>query len=135
MNLFLDLFFYAYTGTLLVVVLYCFLQLHLLWQTRKAKQKPVPGTQLAASELPFVTVQLPIFNEKYVVERLIDAVAMLDYPKDRFEIHVLDDSTDETVDIVRRKVAAGFSNRAHPADEAAGLQGGCPPRRHEGGTG
>lgn len=55
---------------------------------------------------PFVTIQLPIFNEKYVIERLIDAVARFDYPKDRFEIHILDDSTDETVEITRRKVEA-----------------------------
>jgi len=53
---------------------------------------------------PFVTVQLPIYNEMYVVERLIDSIAGFDYPRDRFEIHVLDDSTDETVEIVRRKV-------------------------------
>ncbi len=53
---------------------------------------------------PFVTVQLPIYNEMYVVERLIDSVAAFDYPRNRFEIHILDDSTDETVQIVRRKV-------------------------------
>ncbi len=56
-------------------------------------------------EYPFVTVQLPIFNELYVVERLIDSIAEFDYPKDRFEIQVLDDSTDETLDISRAKVA------------------------------
>ncbi len=55
---------------------------------------------------PFVTVQLPIYNELYVIERLIDSVAAFDYPKGRFEIHVLDDSTDETVEVVRRKVEA-----------------------------
>jgi cellulose synthase/poly-beta-1,6-N-acetylglucosamine synthase-like glycosyltransferase len=55
-------------------------------------------------EYPFVTVQLPIFNEKYVVERLIDNIVQFDYPKDRFEIHVLDDSTDETVEITKQKV-------------------------------
>ena len=54
---------------------------------------------------PFVTVQLPIYNEMYVIERLIDAVAEFDYPKDRYEIHILDDSTDETLDIVAAKVA------------------------------
>ena len=64
-------------------------------------------------EVPFVTVQLPIFNEMFVVERLIDSVAKFEYPKDRFEIHVLDDSTDETVDITLKKVeeykAKGFN--------------------------
>jgi cellulose synthase/poly-beta-1,6-N-acetylglucosamine synthase-like glycosyltransferase len=57
------------------------------------------------SDLPFVTVQLPIYNEKYVIERLIEAVVDFDYPKSRYEIHILDDSTDDTVDIVRKRVA------------------------------
>ena len=47
-------------------------------------------------ELPFVTIQLPIFNEQFVIERLIEACCRLEYPRDRFEIQVLDDSTDET---------------------------------------
>jgi cellulose synthase/poly-beta-1,6-N-acetylglucosamine synthase-like glycosyltransferase len=58
------------------------------------------------SAYPFVTVQLPIYNEMYVVERLIDSIAAFDYPKERFEIHILDDSTDETVEITRQKVEA-----------------------------
>jgi cellulose synthase/poly-beta-1,6-N-acetylglucosamine synthase-like glycosyltransferase len=60
----------------------------------------------ALEELPRVTVQLPIYNEVYVVERLIDAVAAFDYPKDRLEIQVLDDSTDET-----REIAAASARR------------------------
>ncbi len=51
-----------------------------------------------------VTIQLPLYNEQYVVERLIQAVCEIDYPKERLEIQVLDDSTDETVDIVARAV-------------------------------
>jgi cellulose synthase/poly-beta-1,6-N-acetylglucosamine synthase-like glycosyltransferase len=51
--------------------------------------------------LPRVTVQLPIFNEQYVVDRLLDAVCRLDYPKDKLDIQLLDDSTDETVDVAR----------------------------------
>ncbi len=54
---------------------------------------------------PMVTIQLPIFNEMYVVHRLIDAVCALDYPKEKLEIQVLDDSLDETKEIVARKVA------------------------------
>ncbi|MCH8318423.1 MAG: glycosyltransferase, partial [Bacteroidetes bacterium] len=57
-----------------------------------------------ALNVPFVTIQLPLYNELYVVERLIDAVSALKYPKDRFEIQVLDDSTDETVKIVAKKI-------------------------------
>ncbi len=58
---------------------------------------------------PHVTVQLPVFNERFVVDRLIAAAAALDYPRDKLEIQVLDDSTDDTVDIVAvavRQVAA-----------------------------
>ncbi|MEN8154916.1 MAG: cellulose synthase family protein [Acidobacteriota bacterium] len=56
------------------------------------------------NKLPFVTIQLPIFNEMYVVERLIDSVVKIDYPKDRLEIQVLDDSTDETKKIAKNRV-------------------------------
>lgn len=52
-------------------------------------------------ELPRVTVQLPIFNEQYVVERLLDAVCRLDYPREKLDIQLLDDSTDETVEVAR----------------------------------
>src|SRR5437588_7890223 len=54
--------------------------------------------------LPRVTIQLPVFNEMYVVERLIDAVARIRYPRERLEVQVLDDSTDETQGIARAKV-------------------------------
>src|SRR5262249_37573639 len=50
--------------------------------------------------VPYVTVQLPLFNERYVAARLVRAVAVLDYPADRLEIQVLDDSTDDTAEIV-----------------------------------
>ena len=54
---------------------------------------PEPPTP---AEWPAVTVQLPVFNELHVVERLIDAVAAMDYPRDRLQVQVLDDSVDET---------------------------------------
>jgi cellulose synthase/poly-beta-1,6-N-acetylglucosamine synthase-like glycosyltransferase len=63
---------------------------------------PVPRSRFR--DLPRVTVQLPVFNEMYVVERLIGAVCQLDYPADRLEVQVLDDSTDETTGIARRCV-------------------------------
>src|SRR6201999_2183766 len=61
-------------------------------------------------DLPFVTVQLPIYNEQYVIDRLIDACCRLDYPRDRFEIELLDDSTDETTQVAEeivQRYAAG----------------------------
>jgi cellulose synthase/poly-beta-1,6-N-acetylglucosamine synthase-like glycosyltransferase len=56
------------------------------------------------TEWPPVTIQLPVFNEKYTVERLMRAVTRLDYPADRLQIQVLDDSTDDTVDLINRLV-------------------------------
>ena len=69
-------------------------------------RKPVQTPSVPREALPRVTIQLPLFNEMYVAERLIDAVCALDYPKDRLEIQVLDDSTDETREIVAQRVAA-----------------------------
>jgi cellulose synthase/poly-beta-1,6-N-acetylglucosamine synthase-like glycosyltransferase len=73
--------------------------------------KPLPPPEV----FPAVTVQLPIFNEMYVADRLINAVCELDYPKELLEIQVLDDSTDETTAIaelaVRRHAARGFNIR------------------------
>jgi cellulose synthase/poly-beta-1,6-N-acetylglucosamine synthase-like glycosyltransferase len=56
-------------------------------------------------DLPLVTIQLPLYNEVYVIERLVNAVCAMEYPIDKLEIQVLDDSTDETVEVSRRLVA------------------------------
>lgn len=69
---------------------------------RYRAHRPEPLGRLP--ELPHVTVQLPLFNEMYVATRLLESVARIHYPKDRFEIQVLDDSTDETQELCRRKV-------------------------------
>jgi cellulose synthase/poly-beta-1,6-N-acetylglucosamine synthase-like glycosyltransferase len=63
---------------------------------------PCPPVQ--ENDLPHVTVQLPIYNERYVVGRLIDAAAQLDYPRDRLQIQVIDDSTDDTTEIAQEIV-------------------------------
>jgi len=70
---------------------------------RHRNNKPKAAGSFA--DLPAVTVQLPLFNEMYVVERLLDSVAQIRYPRDRFQIQVLDDSTDETQQICQRKIA------------------------------
>jgi cellulose synthase/poly-beta-1,6-N-acetylglucosamine synthase-like glycosyltransferase len=72
---------------------------------RKKKNISPLEKPLLLDRLPVVTVQLPVYNERYVIERLIDAVIAFDYPKDKLEIQLLDDSTDDTVDIIARKVA------------------------------
>ncbi len=70
---------------------------------RHRRNVPVPMDTYR--ELPEVTVQLAIFNEMYVVERLLDAVSRLDYPRDRLQIQILDDSTDETRELARARAA------------------------------
>jgi cellulose synthase/poly-beta-1,6-N-acetylglucosamine synthase-like glycosyltransferase len=67
---------------------------------KKARECP----SITEDELPFVTVQLPLFNESTVATRLLEAVAGINYPRDRFEIQVLDDSTDETQALMRAHV-------------------------------
>ena len=90
----------------LLITLACY-GLHRYWMIylyyKHRKETPTPVGRL--DPLPKVTVQLPLYNEMYVAERLIDAVAALDYPKDKLQVQVLDDSTDETTDIVNRKAA------------------------------
>jgi cellulose synthase/poly-beta-1,6-N-acetylglucosamine synthase-like glycosyltransferase len=78
----------------------------LLWRWFKTRREPqLPLRRFDDSELPGVTVQLPLFNERYVVEALLDAVCAIDYPKDRLQIQVLDDSTDDTTVIAAECVA------------------------------
>jgi len=66
-----------------------------------AYRKNVPGAPPPVANWPKVTIQLPIFNERYVIERLVDAVSQFDYPRELLDIQVLDDSTDETCDVAR----------------------------------
>ncbi len=75
----------------------------MMYYHRKYGHKnPVPDSEFKPDKL--VTIQLPLYNEMYVIERLIDAVCEIDYPKDKMEIQVLDDSTDETTAIVAKVV-------------------------------
>ena len=96
------------------ILCYSLIQAHLAFiylrfqKKGKAKDEALPAAP-ADSEVPFVTVQLPVYNEMYVVERLIESVSDFDYPLDRFEIQVLDDSTDESVEIIARKVKTRFN--------------------------
>src|SRR5262245_28715289 len=70
---------------------------------RRPRRDETPVERFA--ELPVVTVQLPIYNERFVVERLLESVCRIDWPSDRLEVQLLDDSTDETTAIAARKVA------------------------------
>jgi cellulose synthase/poly-beta-1,6-N-acetylglucosamine synthase-like glycosyltransferase len=95
--------------------------------TKNRDQVPRPAGQF--DPLPVVTVQLPVFNEMYVVDRLIGAVARLEYPRDRLEIQVLDDSTDETREIaeaaVRRLTARGLDVKYLHRTDRKGYKAGA----------
>ena len=90
-----------YSVSVFFIILFSIGQLSLLvlfFRNRGKSHQP-----LTPSKLPLITVQLPIYNERYVIGRLLKAVAMLDYPKEKMEIQILDDSTDETSDICQRE--------------------------------
>ncbi|MGH8095361.1 MAG: cellulose synthase family protein [Chthoniobacterales bacterium] len=103
-------------------------------------RKRVPRPQAHFNELPVITVQLPLYNEIYVVERLLKSVSEIDYPREHLQIQVLDDSTDETRELtascVRRLAARGFDveliQRTNRVGYKAGaLEAGLPTARGE----
>lgn len=102
-------------------------QLVYLYFRNRKNRTTDPHTRF--EELPHVTVQLPIFNEQFVVDRLVDAVCRLDYPKDKLDIQVLDDSTDETVDVanavVQRYAALGYPVSYHHRSNRHGFKAGA----------
>ena len=89
----------AYLLVLAYVTAYCLLQLRLLGSYLRDRRDPPPPPRRPA-RWPRVTVQVPLYNERYVATRVIDAVCGFDYPADRLQVQVLDDSTDDTVAIV-----------------------------------
>ncbi len=96
-----------YSVSLLLIFMYALAQLNLLFNYLSSKKQKdnCPKFDLSnPEEIPYVTIQLPVFNEMYVMERLLDNIAKIDYPKNKLEIQVLDDSTDETVESTRKQI-------------------------------
>jgi cellulose synthase/poly-beta-1,6-N-acetylglucosamine synthase-like glycosyltransferase len=89
-----------YFAVLIILASYGFHRYWLVYAYFKHR-KNVPGPPPALAAWPKVTIQLPIYNERYVIERLVDAVARFDYPRELLDIQVLDDSTDETQEVAR----------------------------------
>ncbi|SMC00342.1 Glucomannan 4-beta-mannosyltransferase [Hymenobacter roseosalivarius DSM 11622] len=85
-------------------------QLQLTVLARRAYRRPPLPAPAPPSEWPLVTVQLPVYNELYVIERIIDAAAALTYPSDKLHIQILDDSTDETVTLAAARIAFHRAN-------------------------
>jgi len=123
-DLFLLVPYFAILGTLAFYGLHRYRMIYLY----KRHARPQPPAPPPPADWPRVTVQLPLYNEKYVAERLIETVAGLDYPRERLEIQVLDDSTDDTVEVARavveRYTALGFDihyiHRSHRTGYKAG---------------
>jgi cellulose synthase/poly-beta-1,6-N-acetylglucosamine synthase-like glycosyltransferase len=129
----------AYFFVLVILAVYGWHRYYLVYlYMRNKDRQPKPGP--LQDPLPVVTIQLPLYNEMYVADRLIDAVCRIEYPRDRLEIQVLDDSTDETGSIadlaVRRFAAQGFDikyfHRANRVGYKAGaLEAGLKVARGE----
>jgi len=129
----------AYFFVLVILAIYGWHRYYLVYlYMRNKDRQPKPGPM--PNPLPVVTIQLPLYNEMYVADRLIEAVCRIEYPRERLEIQVLDDSTDETGSIadlaVRRFAAQGFDikyfHRANRVGYKAGaLEAGLKVARGE----
>ncbi len=112
-NLFDACMLLPYFGVMIVLSFYGIHRYTLCYQYFKYRKNSNPVPPRRFDELPLVTVQLPIFNEQFVIDRLIEAVCAMDYPQEKLEIQVLDDSTDETREVassvVERYAALGHN--------------------------
>src|SRR5205807_5023477 len=118
----------AYFFVLIVLAIYGWHRYYLVYLYMSNRDKePTLGPPL--DPLPAVTIQLPLYNEMYVADRLIDAVCRIDYPRELLEIQVLDDSSDETCAIaeraVRRWTAEGIDIKYFHREDRVGYKAGA----------
>ena len=105
-----------YGLSLILIFIYSLTQLNLLHSFLKYQQKESKETPLRIQKnWPSVTVQLPLYNELYVVERLLSCITALDYPKDKLQIQVLDDSTDESLALTKTLVQQ-YQKKGYPIE-------------------
>jgi cellulose synthase/poly-beta-1,6-N-acetylglucosamine synthase-like glycosyltransferase len=117
-----------YFTILIILSIYGVHRYHLTWTyLRHRRNAPKPLSEFET--LPRITIQLPIYNERYVVERLLEAITRIDYPRELLEIQLLDDSTDETRIAASRLVSeyarAGFSMTYHHRNNRSGFKAGA----------
>jgi len=96
-----------YSIALLLIFAYALMQLNLLFNYLRGKKSELDAPKFdltKETETPYITIQLPVFNELYVMDRLLDNISKIEYPKHRLEIQVLDDSTDESLQNTAKKV-------------------------------
>jgi len=120
---------WPYFVVMIILAMYGLHRYQLVWMYYHNQKNRVTGPPGRFAELPRVTIQLPIFNEQYVVERLVEAICKLDYPKDKLDIQVLDDSTDETAQVARtvveRYAALGNPITFHHRTNREGFKAGA----------
>ncbi len=98
----------VYAIALILIFIYALAQLNLLYNFLRAIGKNSKCEKFDFSkeeEIPYVTIQLPVYNELYVMERLLDNIAKINYPNNKLEIQVLDDSTDESFSITSEQIS------------------------------
>lgn len=119
--------YFTILATLAVYGSYRIKQVIDFWRYRRFV--PEPSARFAEADLPRITVQLPLFNELYVVDRLLKAVTAIDYPREKLEIQVLDDSTDETTKVaeavVGKYAAQGFDIHYIHRSDRTGFKAGA----------
>jgi len=130
--------YFVAVGALFLYGLNAYLLLGIHWWNRRRIREAVTPTPPA--EWPSVTVQLPLYNERYVARRLLEAVGALDYPSDHLEIQILDDSTDDTGAIIdetasrlraRRLTVVHLHRRERTGFKAGALAAGLKEARGE----
>src|SRR5712664_3079603 len=118
----------TYFFVLIVLAVYGWHRYYLVYLYMKNRDKG-PKASAPLDPLPVVTIQLPLYNEMYVADRLIDAVCRIEYPRELLEIQVLDDSTDETRSIaelaVRRFAADGIDIKYYHRGDRTGFKSGA----------
>jgi cellulose synthase/poly-beta-1,6-N-acetylglucosamine synthase-like glycosyltransferase len=118
----------AYFFVLIILAIYGWHRYYLVYLYMRNRDKE-PTAQPPLDPLPIVTIQLPLYNEMYVADRLIDAVAAIEYPRELLEIQVLDDSTDETRSIaelaVRRLAEQGIDIKYYHRTDRCGFKAGA----------
>jgi len=106
--MFLEYFIiFVYTVSLLLIFMYAVAQLNLLLNYLKYKNKEDTSIKFDFNnpeEIPYITIQLPVYNELYVMKRLLKNIAKINYPLDKLEIQVLDDSTDESIEMTAKHI-------------------------------
>lgn len=105
LDVFVNIIVVLYALAILFVLFHSLFDAHLIFHYLRSHRRKNSAVY-EVDFTPFVTIQLPVYNELHVVERLLDAVAAIDYPADKIEIQVLDDSTDETSGIISLKITS-----------------------------